>query len=206
MIESIEMLELIASPEEPPMNVEAIERIRNQTIIVKLTSEQKGELKGMESAFRHRGDLHRWNPELLGKIDDIFVECFMKDQSPKDFLFYVKNEDYANQFLEYCMAVDSLLMDHSAMAPEYAREYFAYYTIWQMRGYKFPMPLGTTSVISAPHTILKECKDGFGEVSSGFTSFVFVRCNGLTHKLCLCCLRSEWIYVDGVCAYTCTSR
>jgi hypothetical protein len=35
----------------------------------------------------------------------------------------------------------------------YAKEYFAYFTIYQMQEYKFPVPLGTKSVVNALHKI-----------------------------------------------------
>ena len=49
--------------------------------------------------------------------------------------------------------------------PQYAREYFAYYSLWDLQGFTFPMPLGTQSVIYSVAMLLQDYREGFKEVS-----------------------------------------
>jgi hypothetical protein len=123
------------------------------------------ELKVMEKAFIGRGNLENWSAEVLGKIDECFVKRYMNGDMPISTFFFPGNENGSyDLFLQYCGDVDQVLRLNESGAPPYAREYFAYYTIWQMRGFSFPVPLGTASVVEALHTIASLVPLGFTEV------------------------------------------
>src|SRR5882762_5722028 len=102
----------------------------------------RAELAEMEKAFQGRGDLGKWTPEVLKKIDEIFVKHYKIGEEVSPMLFFPDCGENYNKFLEYCDEVDQVLRLNASGAPPYAREYFAYYSIWQMRGFRFPVPLG----------------------------------------------------------------
>ena len=108
----------------------------------------KVDLDGMEKAFEGRGELTDWNYELLGEIDKCFVKHYMDAGEPVVSLFTPDCPDNFNRFAKYCADVDEVLAA-SADTPKFSREYFTFYSIWQLRGYGFPVPLGTASVVDA---------------------------------------------------------
>ena len=121
----------------------------------------------MESVFAVRGDIQTWTPEILALIDEAFVKNFVQeDGEPVPSLFFPKSAATLNIFTTYCSDVDSVLKAHPSWAPPYAREYFSYYTVWQMRGWGFPMPLGTASVVGVLNQMCKKVKTGISEVST----------------------------------------
>ena len=120
----------------------------------------------MATAFEGRADANTWSDELLGKIDDCFVEYFYEGGAPCSFLFFPACPQYLNRFSGYRNDVDRILRENPDLAPPYAREYFAYAMIWQLHGYKFPMPLGTASVIEAVHVLATRFCRGVCEVST----------------------------------------
>lgn len=129
--------------------------------------EARQNLQGMEEAFKYTGDLSMWSPDLLQEIDAAFVKHYLdKEGNPLPFLFFPNSPENMNAFTDYSTEVILALRMHSQTAPPYAREYFQYYCIWQMRGWKFPVPLGTASVISALMKTLHQVKEGFSEVSA----------------------------------------
>ena|ERR1700761_889009 len=181
-MESVEFLERIANLNEPPMNLEAIHTIRME--FGKPGSDKttlQNQLRGMERIFiEERGNLALWKPEVLSAIDECFVRHYMLEGDPHASLFAPDNADNLNLFRLYVNDVDKVLRVHSSAAPRYARSYFAFYSIWQMQGFRFPMPLGTASVIEALNKILLKVKQGFSEVSIYFT-FTRVRCSSRTN-------------------------
>jgi hypothetical protein len=127
-------------------------------------------LQGMETAFKESGDLSSWSPELMHDIDEAFLKNYTTTTSKGveaiACLFYPNSSDNMNIFVTYCADVDQVLRKHAETAPPYAREYFTYYCIWQMRGWRFPVPLGTASVVGVLHRKLKQVTHGFQEVST----------------------------------------
>jgi len=95
-----------------------------------------------------------------------------EDGDPIPCLFFPHNVDNLNRFMGYCNDVDLALRTHSQSAPPYAREYFMYYTIWQMRGWRFPVPLGTASVVGALEKMTTKLSRGFSEVIAWIASCV----------------------------------
>jgi hypothetical protein len=116
--------------------------------------------------------LAAWSPEVLDLIDKVFIRNYVQnDGEPVPSLFFPKNRDNLNRFMTYCNNVDNMLQTLEDKSPLYACEYFAYYSIWQMRGWSFPVPLGTTSVVDILYKMLKRLKVGFSEVSTLFGCF-----------------------------------
>jgi hypothetical protein len=124
------------------------------------------EMAPMNKAFRKgRGDLKKWNPILLDMIDKCFWSCYTNGKSLTPYLFFRDSQANLDAFRKYCDEVDRILLDHGSGAPLHAREYFAFYSIWQMQEFQFPVPLGTKSVIHALDMILLYLGKGFVEVS-----------------------------------------
>jgi hypothetical protein len=138
----------------------------------------KADIFAMETAFKGRSDLSTWGPgngeKLLDEIDKCFVNNYYEDGHPCNSLFFPSCADNLNRFDNYCMAVDEVLRTHND-APPYARQYFAYAMIWKKHGHKFPMPLGTKSLVEAVDTLAKKYCRGLREVSSS----IFVYCRVL---------------------------
>jgi len=170
MIESVDILERIANPKKPPMNQTTIEKIKiNYMTTMGDTGKMARQLKGMTEAFEDRGDMSSWNADLLTSIDDCFVKIYMVKSEPHPCLFFPHSTDNLNKYVAYCGEVDRVLRETKRPAPQYAREYFAYYSIFWLQKYTFPVPLGTKSVINALHKIATSVKDGFTEVSGSRT-------------------------------------
>jgi hypothetical protein len=166
MIESVLMLERIATSEKPPLDYDHINELRSEFMVANGKDDGlRKKLEGVEDAFLRRGDLSSWEPEVLTEIDEVFVSHYMVNGEPTPFLFFPKSSSNANAFETYCSDVDLILRNRKTQVPEFAREYFAFYSIYQMRGYAFPVPLGTRSVIFALHQMATAVKDGFTEVS-----------------------------------------
>lgn len=169
LTESVETLERIANPKKPVLKLaeivakrEAIGEAQEERAIMKL----KKSLKEMDEAYLcGRGDLEMWTPEIMKKIDKCFVENFMSGGEPVDFLFFPNSVEYLNAYDTYHRDVDDVLVKHQSEVSRYTWEYFAYTTIWEMRGFKFPVPLGTASVFECLHKIVSGRRKGFKEVS-----------------------------------------
>ena len=165
MLESIEMLERLANPEEPPLSLGELERIR---LAFMKPSSDKGDLReklqGMAIAFQGRGDLSEWPFEILDAIDECFVNQYMKNGEISTSLFVVDSAANTNNFIAYCDAVDQRLRNSGFDRPRYACEYFAYFSIWQVHGYTFPVPLGTQSVMRSLEMVSNKFETGFIEV------------------------------------------
>jgi hypothetical protein len=112
-----------------------------------------------------RGDLSKWTPEIMKKIDEIFVKNFVMNGEPVDFLFFPNNAEYLNAYNKYLLEVDEVFVEHQDKLPKYCREYLTYYSIWEMRDYKFPVPIGTASVVECLYKIANGRRKGFVEVS-----------------------------------------
>lgn len=161
----------MANPAPPIMSVDQTTQLRNE-----LGSEphlRLGEdeqpLLDMKNNFRSgHGDLETWKPEVLAAIDQCFVDNFMENDEPVPCLFSAlpasADDNYA-RFKSYCDAVDKVLVDNPKKAPKYAREYFAMYSIWNMHGWRFPVPIVTASVVECLHKIASKVRVGMIEVS-----------------------------------------
>lgn len=166
MILSIEMLERIANESPPPLKVEEIESIRMAMLDPrKDINELKKKLESMVDAFKGRGALECWTPGVLAQIDDCFVKTYMERGEPIACLFFPSSGDNTNKFIEYCNNVDQVLRENASGAPRYAREYFGFYATWQMHRFRFPVPLGTASVVHALHLVASGIQRGMSEVS-----------------------------------------
>ena len=173
LIESVETLKHIASPTEPPLGyqeilkkIEEFAETDDKTKLEKL----KASLSEMDKVYLSgQGDLDQWRYELLDAIDAKFVDNFMVSGEPINYLFTINCVDYLNKYNKYRMEVDDLLIDSKYCAPTHAREYFQYSTLWEMRGYKFPIPLGTKSVIECLNKLASARRMGFEEVSVLFS-------------------------------------
>jgi hypothetical protein len=168
-------MEKIANPSAPPLGKEDIERRGMQLMDGGTNSvEAMQALTGMEDAFRQRGDLNGWSDEIMSKIDKCFVKNYHSSEGICETLFFPDNADNQNRFTQYCSDVDQVLRTNIRLVPKYAREYFAYYTVWKHHGYAFPMPLGTASVIEALNTLMSRYQDGMREVSRVFSLLLHI--------------------------------
>ena len=167
IIESVENLERLSNEEAPPMKLEDICNMRDAFYIAAGDdADIRKSAAVMEKAFNDgRGDLNQWDPKVLELIDDSFVKHYMKGASPQTCLFFPDKTGNKGRFRKYCDDVDQILRTNAGGAPKYAREYFAYYTTWPMRGYKFPVPLGTATTIVALEEICRTVGLGLVEVS-----------------------------------------
>ena len=167
--ESVEMLDRIANLEKPPMTIKEIEKKRGLMAAAKTVEEEnkiKDSLQKMDQHYiRGRGDMEIWTPELLEEIDNCFVANFMKGGEPMDFLFVPCCPEYLNVYDKYAKKVDDFLLNHADSKVTHARHYFIYTTIWEMRGFKFPVPLGTRSVVECLDKMLSRRRKGLIEVS-----------------------------------------
>ena len=179
LTESVETLERIANPKKPVLKLaeivekrEAIGEAHEERAIMKM----KKSLKEMDEAYLcGRGDLEMWTPEIMKEIDKCFVENFMSGGEPVEYLFFPNSVEYLNAYDTYHRDVDDVLVKHQSKVSKYTREYFAYSTIWEMRGYKFPVPLGTASVVECLHKIVSGRRKGFKEVSEIYFTWIAVQ-------------------------------
>jgi hypothetical protein len=168
MVQSVEYLERIANLEQPPLNYSALKEKREQIEKVEpelVTDSMRASLKEMGVAFRKPGDLSCWTPEILNEIDKAFVKIYVQDDQPIPCLFFPDSAMNLNLYDKYCQEVVKVLQHSTATGPPYAREYFIYYSMWQIQGFKFPMPLGTASVVDILNKMLLKVRRGFSEVS-----------------------------------------
>jgi hypothetical protein len=56
-----------------------------------------------------------------------------KDEKVVTPLFFLDSPDNINHFMTYCGKVNLALKMNSKTTPQYAQEYFLYYSIWQIR-------------------------------------------------------------------------
>lgn len=166
----METLERIVNAKKPPLSLSQIEKSRealvewgrNKTKQV----ETKAKLQDMDKEYlRGRGDLSLWTTEILNEIDVLFVGHFMYMGEPIWFLFMPGSVEYLNSYDMYRRDVEDVLAAHEKELPPYCREYFNYSTLWQMRELKFPVPLGTQTVVQCLHRLASERRTGFVEVS-----------------------------------------
>ncbi|KAH9028303.1 hypothetical protein EDB85DRAFT_1892595 [Lactarius pseudohatsudake] len=172
IVESVETLERVANPARPPLEYEEIEELGQQLLEANGDADVdaiREKLAKMKTAFEDMGDASDWTHELLGKIDQCFKEAYYVNEEPSESLFVPLSSDNDNRFDKYVMSVDKVLQNESQTAPPYAREYFAYAMMWKLHGHKFPMPLGTASVVEALHKIANKYPLGISEVR--FTVF-----------------------------------
>ena len=197
------MLERIASTEKPPMDLETIKAMRSEfERLHPYDDDDKDDefrnltrqIMPMNSTFREgRGDLEAWTPEVLEDIDKCFVATFMENEEPLPCLFsklYSMGEDNAqmihDKHQEYYRAVDSVLVRHKDTVPRYAREYFAFYSIWEIQTFEFPVPLVTASVVECLDKIASKVRNGMTEVS--ISDSRGPRCPRIEPVLCAACI------------------
>ena len=159
------MLERISNDSAPPMSLKAIKEKQLEFYVVEDDTSLRSEMKGMEEAFSGRGNLENWSADVLQKIDECFKKHYMISDNPSPSLFFPNSDENVGKFQEYCDDVDQILRMNPKEAPRYAREYFAYYSIWQMRGFRFPVPLGTATAVEVLHNMACRVRAGFIEVS-----------------------------------------
>jgi hypothetical protein len=162
------MLERIASPDEPPLDLGQLTSKRDEVEYTQPDEREEvlASLNDMEKVFmRGRGNLEQWTPEVLDAIDKCFRTLFMSGGEPIAQLFFPYDDQGIALFNEYCEAVDAVLLANADRIPPYAREYFTYFTIWEKRDYAFPVPLGTASVIECLHKMACRVRKGMIEVS-----------------------------------------
>jgi hypothetical protein len=186
------MIERIANPTAPPLDQKTLDDMRNGLTNAEGEDMRRrmDELDGMEKAFQGRGDLRTWSPEVLDEIDDCFLKAYMAKDELSPFLFFPDDTNNLNKFQEYFYEVDNVLRKRANEVPAHTRAYFAYYSTWQMRGYKFPVPLGTRSVVFSLHKVAELVETGFKEVSEPLSIF---------KSLPLGSPRIERRYIHGVC-------
>lgn len=165
MTDSVEILEHIANEETPALKRSELEAIRDAFGEESSDKDALRErLSGMATSFRGRGNVTQWRTIVLEKIDECFEQHFMSSGAVYTWVFVPDNAQYLNAYARYCAGVDRILSTYSHQVPRHARDYFAYYSIWEVQGYAFPMPLGTSKVVSALETTLNEYRDGVIEV------------------------------------------
>ena len=186
LTEGVEVLERLANEEEPPIRRVELEKIRNE--LAKPDCDKKELLKQlgvMKGPFRKRGDVKLWHGNLLEAIDTAFEEIFLPDGEEKipEWFLHPHSNKYLDESSNYFVAVDRLLAKYSDLAPRYARDWFVYYSIWEVHGYKFPMPLVTSKVAAAVERLAQEFRSGMIEVSLGLVSHIFIGCGYISYVI-----------------------
>ena len=176
MVRSVEDLERLANTRRPPLTLKELMKISNDFRAHKDRKALDELLADMEKEFRGRGNLDIWPDNILTQIDDCFVKHFYVDKVPRDSLFYPSHPENITNFIRYCENVDAILKNDDS-SPPYAREYFVYAMQWQKRGQRFPVPLGTRSVIEAVYNLTKKYRRGLTEVCN-------ILCLPIPHKQC----------------------
>jgi len=167
MTESVGILERLANEDVPPIRRGELDKIRDAYSDPASNKEDLDkQLSVMKTAFKKRGNLKLWDRDPLERIDEIFEECFMCDGEASSWLFARNNHTNLEQFGKYCLEVDRALAMFSDKVPRYARDWFAYYCIWEVHGYLFPMPLGTSKAVGALEQMAQTYRNGIVEVSS----------------------------------------
>jgi len=163
MVQSVEDLERIANTKKPDLNLDTLKTISIDFMKKHDREALDTQLASMETMFRGRGDPGAWSDELLTQIDQCFIKHFYENNAPCDSLFYPAHADYITRFMKYCNSVDAALQA-DASRPTHSREYFAYAMLWKKRGLRFPVPLGTASVVEALFSLTKKYRLGLTEV------------------------------------------
>jgi len=152
---------------KPPLDITTLEAISTECANAHNTKAVEDKLSAMANAFEGRGKANSWTEVLLGKIDECFRKNYCLDSGvPCDLLFFPEEPDNFNRFTQYCSDVDKVLLEEADEVPRYAREYFTYSMIWKVHGHKFPIPLGTATVIEAVHHLAMKYQCGLSEVST----------------------------------------
>lgn len=157
MMESIEILERLANLQKPPLSLSELQKI--QCAFVDPLSDKEElwqKLEGMAEAFQGCGDVSEWQYKILDGIDKCFVNEYMKNNEILMLLFVPNSAGNLNQFSVYYDAADQQLRIKEKGRPQYAQEYFTYFSIWQVQGYAFPVPLGMQSIVQAVNMLAKE--------------------------------------------------
>ena len=144
----MEILERLANKNEPPLRRSELEKIREALGKEGVDKTAVRERLGlMKEAFQKRGDVTRWSSAVLDKIDVCFEEQFTLNGEVSGWVFYPDSAMNLNKADKYYSGVDRILATHADLVPRYARDWFAYFRMWDEQGYAFPMPLGTCSAV-----------------------------------------------------------
>ena len=144
----MEILERLAKENEPPVRRSELEKIREALGKDGVDKTAVRERLGlMKEAFQKRGNVTRWSSAVLDKIDMCFEEHFTLNGELSGWVFYPDSAMNLNKADKYYAGVDRILATHADLVPRYARDWFAYFRMWDEQGYAFPMPLGTCSAV-----------------------------------------------------------
>lgn len=204
IIESVQNPKRICNEKTPPMDLKTINK--NWTNFTsaagydKMLAQLWAGIKGMEDAFHERGNLKKWHPHLLEMINKCFVNHYMHKGDPVLSLFFLDSKDNKVWFLQYCDGINQALQLNASIALKYALKYFSFYVIWQLRGYGFPVPLGTTMVVKVLYTLMTRVLRGFTEVHI-YSHAWWAACSLRPHILA----RNAWLIENGKLHHTCST-
>jgi len=180
MTESVGILERLANDEEPPISRQELEDIRDE--FADPDSDKaalRARLAETVKAFRRGGDVKQWSFEVLERIDDCFTQHFMVDKELATWAFVPNESKNLHEYGKYCAEVDRILTTYSNQVPRYARHWFAFQSIWEVQGHAFPVPLGTSLVVTELDKLLYKYREGVIEVSDVLlTAFIDGRYGG----------------------------
>ena len=89
-----------------------------------------------------------------------------------EYFLFPNNLDNHNKFTAYCNNVDHILNSERLKVLPYTRQDFAYFSIWLLHGYQFPIPLSTASVIISINKLLNKYIRGVIKVSSPIYQYI----------------------------------
>lgn len=166
MTESVSVLERLANEEAPPLRRVELEEIREELGNPDADKEELlKRLSVMKDPWQKRGDIRLWQESALNKLDECFEENYMCGEAVSPWFYRPNSEANLEHSETYYAGVDRILTAHSDAVPPYARDWFVYYSIWEVHGYAFPMPLGTSKVIEAVEKLAVSYHAGIVEVS-----------------------------------------
>ena len=208
LVDSIDVLERCANANKPPLKLDEIEDLAIKAITERPHSaDTQTKLAEMKRAFLGRGDLQQWTEDVLAKIDKCFQDHFFTSGVVHDALFALDSPKAYIIFSQYQSAVDQILRENRATVPPYAREYFAYSMFWKERGYRFPIPLGTASVIEFIHSLTQKHASGLNEVRATLfseTTLAAIVAAVHTRLMCVYARAYSMLYARGMYAHVCT--
>ena len=89
-----------------------------------------------------------------------------------EYFLFSNNLDNHNKFTAYCNNVDHILNFERLKVLPYTHQYFAYFSMWLLHGYQFPIPLSTASVIISINKLLNKYIRGVIKVSSPIYQYI----------------------------------
>lgn len=165
LVKSLDVLAILANTTEPPMKSAELIAIRRELLSERLeVKDAQKRLAPMVSCYKQRGDISTWDESVLAEIDNVFCKHFMIGGRPAKHFLFPGNDDNDNNFTDYCDQVDQILIKNNSKVPPYARQYFAYFSMWRLHKHAFPIPLGTSTVVFAVNELLNKYTRGVTEV------------------------------------------